>query len=99
MSFKFNFSWDINKALTNKKKHKVTFEEATVVFQDQNALSLYDEEHSHNEDRWLTLGKCPNLKILLVVHTYVEYNENMAEVRIISARKASSKEAKAYKGG
>ena len=98
MKFNYNFNWDINKAITNKKKHKVTFEDAINVFKDPNALTLYDEEHSYNEERWITLGNCPKLNVLLVVHTYVEYNKTQAEIRIISARKATPKEIATYQG-
>jgi len=95
---RFDFNWDVNKAITNKKKHKVTFEDAINVFKDKDALTLYDEEHSNNEERWLTLGNCLKLNVLLVVHTYIEYNDNKAEIRIISARKATHKEKATYQG-
>lgn len=52
----YDFQWDPEKANTNRRKHKVTFEEAARVFLDPNALSLYDDEHSGAEDRWITLG-------------------------------------------
>ena len=98
MIFNYSFNWDFNKAIINKAKHKITFEEAVDVFKDPNALTLYDAEHSQAEERWITLGQCSNLNILLVVHTYVEYNEAQAEIRIISARKATTKEKTTYQG-
>ena len=42
----YNFEWDPNKAAKNYSKHKVSFELAATIFQDQNALTIYDEEHS-----------------------------------------------------
>jgi len=60
------------------------------------ALTIYDEEHSDTEERWITLGKTSKSNVLLVVHTYVEYNDNQANIRIISARKASNKEKRYY---
>ncbi len=54
--------------------------------------------HSQSEERWITLGRCVESGILLVVHTFVEYNENLAEIRIISARKASKNEKRTYQG-
>jgi uncharacterized DUF497 family protein len=98
MGFRYNFSWDTDKATSNEGKHGVTFEESALIFKDPNALTLYDEDNSHNEERWLTLGMCPNSGVLLVVHTRTEYNENHAEIRIISARKASKNEKKIYRG-
>lgn len=98
MKFGYNFNWDINKAISNKIKHKVTFEEATDVFKDPNALTIYDGEHSVNEERWITLGCCSKSKVLLVVHSYVEYSKTRADIRIISARNATDKEKATYQG-
>ena len=51
----YNFEWDPEKAKTNRKKHKVRFEHAATIFKDPKAISIYDNEHSRNEDRWITL--------------------------------------------
>ena len=48
--------WDVNKARTNLSKHKISFESATSVFRDEQAISIADEEHSEEEERWLTIG-------------------------------------------
>jgi uncharacterized protein len=53
--FGFDFEWDPAKARENVKKHKVTFERSAAVFLDSDALSQYDDEHSHEEARWVTL--------------------------------------------
>jgi uncharacterized DUF497 family protein len=63
---------------------------------DQNALSLFDEEHSQDEDRWATVGLDRTGTLLVVCHTYREETETSARIRIISARKATKKEAKQY---
>ncbi len=63
-----NFEWDENKNQTNIKKHGIDFREACYVFADPFALSMPDDEHSHNEDRWLLLGASPEGQMLLVVH-------------------------------
>jgi uncharacterized protein len=47
----YHFEWDPGKAQRNKKKHGIGFEQAVAVFSDPRALSLYDAEHSTNEDR------------------------------------------------
>ncbi len=89
-----NFSWDSKKAQSNKIKHKITFEEAKTVFDDENARLIYDPDHSADEDRFIILGLSCKLKILTVVHCYRD-NEN--NIRIISARKSTKKEQKQYK--
>ena len=40
------FEWDENKNKANKLKHRISFEEAETVFDDKNAVYLYDESHS-----------------------------------------------------
>ncbi len=45
--------WDTAKTRQNAKKHRVTFERATTVFLDPSALSVFDEEHSEGEERWI----------------------------------------------
>jgi uncharacterized DUF497 family protein len=96
MKYVYNFIWDNNKNKSNKIKHKVNFEQAKEVFEDAVALTIFDENNSNDEDRWLTLGRIKNESVLLVVHTHIEYNQGLAEIRIISARKATVKEKSAY---
>ncbi len=89
------FEWDVNKEKSNRQKHKITFLEACYVFADKFMLTLYDDEHSEDEDRWITIGQTPNNKILVVVHTY-RITKGKESVRIISARKAARNEEKQY---
>jgi uncharacterized protein len=86
-----NFEWDENKALTNRAKHGVTFEEAATVFGDPLSLTISDPAHSQTEDRFIILGTSHNGKLLVVVHT-----ERDDSIRIISARRATRKERKNY---
>ena len=95
-SFEFNFEWDPVKAASSYKKHGVTFERAATVFNDPRALTIYDEEHSGDEDRWITVGLNIDTFFVVVNHTYREKNEH-AYIRIISARKATKKEIKQYR--
>ncbi len=90
------FEWDDQKAKSNLKKHGVSFEEARSVFYDDNAIQFFDSENSESEDRFLMLGLSYNSGILLVCHCEREKGE---VIRIISARKATAKERKHYKGG
>ena len=89
------FSWDAGKESENRKKHKVSFEEARTVFFDANAIRYYDPDHSEDEDRFIMLGMSASLKILVVCHCY---REDDSIIRIISARKATKNEAEVYKG-
>ena len=87
------FEWDENKNTTNKKKHGVSFEEASTVFQDENALLISDPDHSENEERFILLGLSKRLNLLVVCHCL---RESETVIRIISARKATTAETKQY---
>ena len=89
-----NFEWDENKAATNQQKHGITFQEAATVFQDEDALQIFDPDHSEAEDRFILLGKSSILRILVVCHCY---RANDDVIRIISARKATLNESSTYK--
>ena len=91
-----NFEWDENKAATNQQKHGVTFQEAATVFQDEDALQIFDPDHSEAEDRFILLGMSSILRILVGCHCY---RANDDVIRIISARKATRNESSTYKRG
>lgn len=90
-----HFDWDETKNKKNQHKHNVSFEEAKTVFYDENAIEYFDPDHSDYEDRFLLLGLSFKLSVLIVCHCFRK-NEN--EIRIISARKATKKEATIYVG-
>ena len=92
-----HFEWDQAKAISNLRKHGVSFEEASEVFRDPLAITLYDRKHSHEEERWITLGQVGGRRIVVAIHTWKE-SENTILVRIISARQATAHEAKTYEG-
>ena len=96
MAFQYQFEWDPAKARQNAKKHRITFERGSTVFLDPNALSLFDDQHSEEEERWITLGLDETGVLLVLSHTYHEETENSARVRLISARKATKNEKKQY---
>lgn len=87
------FEWDKNKNETNKKKHKISFEEAQTVFYDEDALIIDDPEHSEEEERFIILGFSKKANLLVVCHCY---RETDLIIRIISARKATKTERKQY---
>ena len=87
------FEWDERKNVINIQKHGVSFEEAMTVFKDDNAVLLYDENHSETEDRFNIIGVSQLSKLLIVCHCY---RESETVIRIVSARKPSKAEAKYY---
>jgi uncharacterized DUF497 family protein len=88
-----DFDWDKEKAAANQIKHGISFEEAQTVFNDCDALRIYDPDHSEEEERFVLLGLSSLFRVLVVCHCYREDDE---QIRIISARKATKKETAAY---
>lgn len=87
------FEWDANKNIINKRKHGISFEEASTVFYDEEALVKEDPEHSEEEERFVILGFSNKANLLVVCHCL---REPEAVIRIISARKATKAESKYY---
>jgi len=85
------FEWDPQKAAQNILNHGVSFEEALTAFGDPLSLTVFDAEHSHDEDRFVLLGATDGLRLVVVVHT-----QRGDSFRIISARLATRRERKAY---
>lgn len=75
------FEWDPNKAAQNLKTHQVSFAEAAAMFADPLAITVFDPDHSVDEDRYITVGASDRARILLVAHT-----DRDDRIRIISAR-------------
>lgn len=96
MAMQYTFDWSHTKARINDTKHGVTFRQAMTVFRDPLALTLYDDGHSDDEERWITLGMASNSNCLVVVHTAQQAGTNELHVRIISARKADRDEEQTY---
>lgn len=95
MALQYTFEWHPAKARANLAKYGVSFRQAMAVFRDPLALTLYDDEHSDNEERWITLGMASN-NCLVVVHMAREVGVAEWHIRIISARKADRGEEKTY---
>jgi uncharacterized protein len=85
------YEWDKAKAESNRDKHGISFADAVAVFEDEQALTMEDDDP--DEERFITLGRDVLDRILVVVYTY-----RGELIRIISARKASSRERKHYEG-
>ena len=85
------FEWDPSKARVNARKHGVSFEEATTVFGDPQAMLMPDPDHSSNELRYLPLGFSARHRLLVVA-----FAERPPRTRLISARRATRRERKRY---
>ena len=95
----YSFEWDPRKARQNVLKHKVSFQRAGTIFLDRLQISIFDEGHSQEEDRWVTIGKDSNDVVIVVAHTFSRVDEFSCRIRIISARKATRREKKQYDEG
>ena len=89
------FEWDDNKNKANIQKHGISFEEASSVFYDENALIISDESHSNDEERFIMIGFSYKYNLLVVCHCY---RQNESTIRIISARRATKNERQEYLG-
>jgi uncharacterized protein len=88
------FEWDEDKAQSNFKKHGISFELASEAFSDPTALVVQDR-FENDEFRWKTIGYVREVLLVVVAHT-VSYELNSEVIRIISARRADTRERKAY---
>jgi len=85
------FEWDKSKNRNNQEKHGIAFEEAKSIFNDPLSITIYDSEHSSNEDRYIDLGMSLLGRLLVVAYT-----ERGERVRLISCREATRKERMVY---
>lgn len=85
------FEWDPDKARANLRKHGVSFQEASTVFEDHFALTMDDTDHSFDDQRFLHLGVSDRSRVVVVC--YADYG---ILIRIISARLASRSERRRY---
>jgi uncharacterized protein len=89
-----HFKWDPQKESANRRKHGVSFTEASTVFNDSLAVTGADPDHSIGECRWITFGISREGDLLVVSHT-----DEGDMIRIISARAATLSERRLYEEG
>ena len=94
---RYEFDWDPVKERKNIRNRRLSFRQAAVVFRDPNQLTLFDEAHSDEEERWITIGLDSTGLLRVVVHTFKQATEDLCQIRIISARKATSAEERQYR--
>jgi uncharacterized DUF497 family protein len=85
------FEWDPAKAKMNLRKHGIAFREAATVLRDPLGITIFDPDHSDEEDRFITFGFSAAGRLLMVAHT-----ERDERIRIISARRLIRAEREAY---
>lgn len=91
VKWQMEFEWNANKAISNLRKHRVSFEEASSVFSDVLATVYEDPDHSVDEKRYLIIGTSMNERLLNVA-----FADRGKRIRIISARKLTRREKKLY---
>jgi uncharacterized DUF497 family protein len=84
------FEWDQEKAKLNQVKHSVGFEFATRVFDDTQRITVLDHRQDYGENRYITLAKIDD-RVYLVTFTL-----RSSKIRLISARKANTREVNRY---
>jgi uncharacterized DUF497 family protein len=85
------YEWNEDKARTNLRKHQIRFQEGATVFNDPLVATLLDPDHSFDEQRYIAIGRSVRGRVLVVIFT-----EREAKIRLISCRKATLQERKAY---
>ncbi len=85
------FEWDVGKAKANFEKHGVRFSESLPVFEDDDAITITDDESDPGERRFVSIGTGMKERILVVVYCWQGRN-----IRIISARVAERSERRHY---
>jgi len=91
LTAELGFDWDPDKASKNVEKHHVSFEEAATVFDDPMFITFIDDEHSINEERYITIGLSSRDRLLMLAHA-----DRKDHIRIISARRATKNEEQFY---
>ena len=86
------FEWDKRKAVSNLRKHHVSFDEASTVFRDLLARIFDDEPHSAGEPREIIIGHSILNRLMIVSFT----EKPSGAVRLISARLSTRNEKKDY---
>ncbi len=84
------FEWDPAEAERNLRKHGVAFREAATILKDPLGITIFDPDHSDEEDRFITLGFLTAARLLMVAHA-----ERGKKIRIISAQSLTRAEQKA----
>jgi uncharacterized DUF497 family protein len=85
------FEWDPDKAKSNIRDHRVSFEEAETAILDELSKTILDPDQSLTENRFITFGVSARRRLLVVCYTH-----RSESIRIISARTATRREREFY---
>lgn len=91
------FEWDEVKNQKNQRKHGISFEVATLVFDDSLRIEQR-ERFVDSEERWQTIGMINGVLLVLVAHT-MKLEDNTEIIRLISARDATKAKIRKYEHG
>ncbi len=91
---KLSFEWDESKEKANMRKHNVGFDEGKTIFNDPFLLTFPDMDNSDDEERYISIGLSDRDRILVLIHT-----DRQGRIRIISCRKATTRERRYYEEG
>ena len=98
--YTMRFEWDEWKDRENQRKHGISFDLATLVFEDENCLIRRDRVDESGEQRWHAIGSISirpsDGAILIVAHVYREDHDGEEIIRIISARAAGKHDIRRY---
>ena len=86
--------WNPGKAARNLQQHGISFHEAATVFSDPLSTTVYDPDHSFEENRYITVGISRHGRVIMVAHS--DQNDH---IRIISARELTRRERRQYEEG
>ncbi len=93
----FQFEWDETKAAANVRKHNISFELASTIFNDPRILAVADTTHSEYEERWFSIGVANNRSLLSVAYLWDQVAPDLIKIRLITARKATTREIQYYR--
>ncbi len=88
------FEWDSLKAAQVLREHGIDFRDAMTAFADRLSATIADDEHSFDEERFVTIGEMANGKLVVVVHT-----PRGSRIRLITARRPTGPEKHDYEQG
>ena len=89
-----DYEWNVKKNRENYQKHGIWFEEAVTIWADVLSVEFFDPDHSIMEERYIRIGHTSKNRLVLVV-----FCERSNAIRIISARKVTSREKQIYEEG
>jgi uncharacterized DUF497 family protein len=91
------YVWDTEKERRNLAKHGLDFTFADVVFSDPYLAIVFDRIED-GEDRWHAIGRVDEHRILLVVHSYPDPDDDEL-IRVIGLREVTRSERTRYEEG